>query len=118
MKFRELARKNFERRNIVNGGWHIRDRFIEAGFVDVQRKKKRVYYGDWNGDRHRSTEWQAWKDCFSKIIAPVVMRCFTDDFPNLRDREKFARDVEDDFNSNNYPCYSDMYVLFGKYLTM
>jgi hypothetical protein len=38
-----------ERREIIRGGGHLKQNFVNAGFQDVQETKRTVFIGNWIG---------------------------------------------------------------------
>jgi len=85
-----------------------------AGFVDIQYRVKKVFYGDWSPeiDPQMAPFWRQRKNIYSRTLEPVVLTCFKREFPDLRIRERFARDALHDFLSHDYPMYTNMYLPF------
>jgi hypothetical protein len=44
-----MMHKYLESQQLITGGEHLQQRFIDAGFVDIKVIKKKIYVGDWEG---------------------------------------------------------------------
>lgn len=98
----------------MDGGEHIVEQMKTAGFVDVQCYQKTMYYGDWNQDPQLGHIWREKKQVYAATIEPIILTTFKMELPNLRLREKFARDVVHDFLTHDYHMYRIMYVFFRR----
>jgi len=108
----KFLQEHRERTGTVDGGEHIEQRMKNAGFIDVQRFEKTIYYGDWNQDEELGHVWRETKKVFSGTVEPIVVSCFKRQLPDLRLREKFARDAVHDFLTHDYHLYRTMYLPF------
>ena len=94
-----------ERQRLVTAsGDHLIERFENAGFVDMEVIKRRLYIGDWGADPERAEYWRGFKNSLQHTIIPF-MEVLTDWIPDPEERDKFGKYTAEEFRNSNYHLY-------------
>jgi len=102
------------KRNLHLSPDHLEGRVRDAGFVDIQVKKIRMYIGDWGlCDSKLKAAGRAAAYCFSEVIAPF-MESMKNYYPDVYERKEFVKRVRADIANESYHMYTTFHCVIGR----
>lgn len=108
-KFFQLHQAGHDRRGTIPGGEHLEERFIKAGFVDINVRIIKHIMGDWAGDPKTAKLRRAHGRGLINAIPDIAMQHFQEAFPDPDERREFGIKARDECLERDYHFHSIMY---------